>query len=124
MINVYPWKIPKISSWANENKIKRTRKRGTTIQKKSLPNSGATLFVPQENSGHKIKSINTPLSPLHSAWVTAERIEREKRDLSGVTMWLYFHWQVDPTPQWQTSKESRLNPKSLPSKQTLRTEAV
>jgi hypothetical protein len=51
--------------------------------------------------------------------------EIQEREISrGVIHLNYFHLQVGPTPQWQTSKESRLNPKNLPSEQTLRTKAV
>jgi hypothetical protein len=105
---VYPWNILKISSWVNENKyriliIKRKRRRKRRGAKerahrseRSLMNSGATLFVPQGNTEHKIKGINTPPSSIHSAWVTAERIEREERSLGCHHVIIFFSDKWDP----------------------------
>jgi hypothetical protein len=55
------------------------QERGATNQNKSLLNSGANLFVPQENFVVKYKGINTPLSTIHLWWMTLNRFRREKK---------------------------------------------
>jgi hypothetical protein len=54
---------------------------GTTSQEKSLPNSGAILFVPQGNPEHRTEDIYTSASTVPLAWVTARRLKREKGSL-------------------------------------------
>jgi hypothetical protein len=49
--------------------------------KKSLPNSGANLFIPQGNPELRTGDIYTPVSTVPSAWVTAGRLKRDKRSL-------------------------------------------
>jgi hypothetical protein len=53
-------------------------KKGTTNQKKSLLNSGISLFIPQGNVGINDKGINTPPSTVHSRWMILKRFRREK----------------------------------------------
>jgi hypothetical protein len=48
------------------------------LQKKSLLNSGTSLFVPQRNFRIKGKRINTPPSTVHLRWMTLKRFRREK----------------------------------------------
>jgi hypothetical protein len=65
-------------------------KKGTTNQKKSLLNSGISLFVPQENVGIKDKGINTLPSTVHSKWMTLKRFRREKEISRGVIHVIIF----------------------------------
>jgi hypothetical protein len=65
----------------NHKKGKERQERGFTSQKKSLLNSGKSLFIPQGNFRIKGKGINTPLSTVHLMWVTAKRLKRKGRSL-------------------------------------------
>jgi hypothetical protein len=61
-------------------------------------NPGTSLFVPQGNIGVRDKGINTSPFTIHSAWVTAKRLKREKGDLLGVTHVItFFSDKWDPT---------------------------
>jgi hypothetical protein len=62
----------------NYKKWKERQERGATSQKKSLLNSGASLFVPQGNFGVKGEGINTPPPTIHLRWMTLKRFRREK----------------------------------------------
>jgi hypothetical protein len=53
-------------------------------------NPGTSSFVPQGNIKVRDKGINTPPFTIHSTWVTAKRLKREKGDLSGVTHGITF----------------------------------
>jgi hypothetical protein len=52
--------------------------KGPTDQKRSLMNPGMISFVPQGNIKVRDKGINTPPFTIHSTWVTAKRLKREK----------------------------------------------
>jgi hypothetical protein len=62
----------------NHKKKEEKGKRGATSQKKSLLNSGTSLFVPQGNIRIKGKGINTPSSTVHLRWMILKRFKRDK----------------------------------------------
>jgi hypothetical protein len=53
-------------------------------------NPETSSFVPQGNIRVGDKGINTSPFTIHSVWVTAKRLKREKGDLLGVTHGITF----------------------------------